>query len=947
MRYFPSPTSPVRPRYGAWLVAVSLLLLAGTSPLVRAALPVPGAPAGTSIRVVAHNGASLTGAVRELFIGSVVMQAPFADRMVIQYDHIVAWHLEETRFYRFQGSGTQLGRLQCVNDRLEVATARGTVDITHDAILGQWHPAELQGLTVSVTAKNGSVIQGRFVHFDAHTVMLEAPFRGVMTLPNQEVHRWEATPEQLYVLANGERVRGGLRYERGNAWVVSSEGATNVTRNPVVLTWGGSEQDLNHMLPHEQGFRRAASALPAERTRRGSRRGGVLSGFGRAIRRLPLPLGCPGTDEPQFQVDAPAGLPSQQARPAPRPLQQVEQQRPTMAQVHPLVRKSFLPTPDVHQTMVAPPESPSPLVVTVPPERSARRWVAPAGLPPQQARPAPRPLQQVERQRPTMAQVHPLVRKSFSPTPDVHQTMVARPGSPSPLVVTVPPERSARRWVAPAPRTLREPTVEVREIAIIGNDSIPASELQPLLAGCAGRAMTLTELKAAADAVTAEYWRRGMGLAKAYVPAQEIDHGRVKMEVLEGKPGIVTVEGNHVVSKEFVRKHIEVAMADGPVTNRELERGLLILNEEFPGLHVQSVLSRGQERGKVDIEAKVVEDKQWRGFLGYNNFGSDSVSRHRFQIGADANSLVRYGDLLSVLGSFGEEPDELANGAVSYRLPVNYRGTQVGLRFAAGAYEVSQEFADLGLEGDSVSGGLFVTHPFIKRPDLRVSGEMGLHSADSSYEILGATTSSDRIRTAYATLRASASQGCGETSAIVNVTQGLGRFAGGMPKDSDYASRLGAGNNFTQLTLSLARRQLLSRYAGLLARVEGQFATDPLVASQEWQIGGADSVRGYAPSEATGDQGFFASLELQITPFPDRPYSIVAFVDHGYTRRHETFVAEPDDMELTGAGVGFRLAHSHRLVSASLRLDLGWPIGAEDSSLDEEPSLYLSTELRF
>ncbi|MBT3292576.1 MAG: hypothetical protein HN380_35090, partial [Victivallales bacterium] len=167
-----------------------------------------------------------------------------------------------------------------------------------------------------------------------------------------------------------------------------------------------------------------------------------------------------------------------------------------------------------------------------------------------------------------------------------------------------------------------------------------------------------------------------------------------------------------------------------------------------------------------------------------------------------------------VLGSFGEEPDELANGAVSYRLPVNYRGTQVGLRFAAGAYEVSQEFADLGLEGDSVSGGLFVTHPFIKRPDLRVSGEMGLHSADSSYEILGATTSSDRIRTAYATLRASASQGCGETSAIVNVTQGLGRFAGGMPKDSDYASRLGAGNNFTQLTLSLARRQLLSRYAG-------------------------------------------------------------------------------------------------------------------------------------
>lgn len=499
--------------------------------------------------------------------------------------------------------------------------------------------------------------------------------------------------------------------------------------------------------------------------------------------------------------------------------------------------------------------------------------------------------------------------------------------------------------VGPAPP---EPTVVVKEIVFSGNVSIPTAELRPLVADYLGREVTLTELKTAADTVTAEYRRRGMSLAKAYLPVQQIgDDARVRLQVVEGKPGRITVEGNRVFSEGFVRKHIEAAMSDGPVSNRELERGLLILNEEYTGLRVQSVLERGREPGTVDIQAQVDEDKQWRGFLGYNNFGSDSVSRHRFLVGADANNLLQDGDLLSLLGVFGDEPEELANGAVTYRLPVNHLGTQLGLRLAAGAYEVSQEFADLGLEGDSVSGGLFVTHPFIKRRELRLSGELGMEATDLGFDILGQTASADRIRTVYASLQASGTHWGGNTSAILNLTQGLGELVGGMPSDSESPSRPEAGNDFTRLTLSLTRRQQFCRYAGLFARFDGQVATDPLVASQEWQIGGVDSVRGYAPGEATGDQGIFASLELQITPFPDRPYGIVAFVDHGYARRRETFVSESHDTGLTGAGLGLRLSHDHRSLGWSLRLDLGWPIGSEDSSLDEEPSLYLSGEVRF
>jgi len=501
--------------------------------------------------------------------------------------------------------------------------------------------------------------------------------------------------------------------------------------------------------------------------------------------------------------------------------------------------------------------------------------------------------------------------------------------------------------VVPAPATPPEPTVAVTEIAFTGNDSIPAAELEPLTADYVGRDVTLTELKAAAAAVTAEYRRRGMALAKAYVPAQEVTDGRVEMQVVEGKRGELTVEGNRIFSEAFVRRHLEEAMSGDVVSNRELERGLLIMNEDYTGLQVESVLQRGREPGTVDIQAKVAEDKQWRGYLGYNNFGSDSVTPNRFSIGADANSLAFDGDLLSLHGVFGDEPDELANGTLSYSFPLNHRGTQAGIRLATGSFEVGQEFADLDLQGDSTSVGLYVKHPFVKRREVRLTGEFGFYAENADFEILGETTSEDRIRTLYASLHASGTHWGGSTYAQLNLTQGLGELAGGMPSNSDMSSRPGADNSFTRLALSVARRQRLNRYAGLLFRFGGQVANNDLVASQEWQIGGVDSVRGYSPGEAAGDQGANVSLELQVRPLPNKPFEIVAFLDHAYAYRRNTLVSEPSSTDLTGAGVGLRVFYDHPRVSGSLRLDVGWPIGSVENTAGDEPVLYLSTELRF
>ena len=139
----------------------------------------------------------------------------------------------------------------------------------------------------------------------------------------------------------------------------------------------------------------------------------------------------------------------------------------------------------------------------------------------------------------------------------------------------------------------------------------------------------------------------------------------------------------------------------------------------------------------------------------------------------------------------------------------------------------------------------------------------------------------------------------------------------------------------------------IGQYVALFARVGGQWSSDPLVASEEWQAGGADSVRGYAPGEAAGDHGFVTSVELRVTPLDDKEVLVlVAFVDHGAAYRDEIVIGQEDHESLTGAGLGVR-SHFEKFVSVDLRLDVGWPIDPHDNAFNERPVLYAGASIRF
>jgi hypothetical protein len=87
------------------------------------------------------------------------------------------------------------------------------------------------------------------------------------------------------------------------------------------------------------------------------------------------------------------------------------------------------------------------------------------------------------------------------------------------------------------------------------------------------------------------------------------------------------------------------------------------------------------------------------------------------------------------------------------------------------------------------------------------------------------------------------------------------------PMSSDFVAfdnrRTGASPNFTHANLDVSATQELPTGAQLYGRIQGQAASGPLVSSEQFSVGGFDTVRGYLEAETLGDNAAAGTFEIR------------------------------------------------------------------------------------
>jgi len=475
-----------------------------------------------------------------------------------------------------------------------------------------------------------------------------------------------------------------------------------------------------------------------------------------------------------------------------------------------------------------------------------------------------------------------------------------------------------------------------------GNTIFTSGHLLRLIKDYQGKKLSLRDLKKAAERITRYYRSKGYFLARAYIPAQEIKDGKVKIAILEGRLGKVKVEGARYYRPRFIRANFHPTKK-GALHYPTLLKSLLILNE-FPHLKVKATLLKGKKPGTTDILLKVSEENMFAATFDYNNFGSKYVSRDRYGLNISYTNLALGGDTLGAREVSGSTPERLRFSQLYYTFPVNTYGTKASLYWLYSEFEVKGEFEPLEIEGKTEMAGIKVTHPLIRTRAKSLDIYGGFDYKNPRNYLLSELSSEDLLRI----LKLGVTYDCldrfrGRNYLNAQLSGGLrpgeNKTLGIKESDPSYASRVGAEGEFTKLNLDYIRLQKLpisTTYA--VFKFAGQLADDDLPVCEQLGAGGGESVRGYTQSEYMGDYGYITSFEIRFPPPEWKKLQFLAFFDYGNVYKKNPLPGEEKNEELAGAGVGLRVSLPWDL---DISMDWGFPLHPEKNREDKDSLFYV------
>ena len=511
-------------------------------------------------------------------------------------------------------------------------------------------------------------------------------------------------------------------------------------------------------------------------------------------------------------------------------------------------------------------------------------------------------------------------QQANQPGYDPRQTEKRFEDQQSPQGPTARPRLPMPQFARPKEQGDSKPLFVLRHVSIIGAVAIPKEQLVTAYQPYVGKKVSQADLAAIAAAVSDVYRAAGFHLSRAIVPPQDIQGGRLHIQVIEGSITELALKGEG--AEQFgVRPMLDAVVTERPSRLATLERQLLLINGR-PGVRIEDTAIEEIGTASGDFRL-IVSLKTWHVFtsFGIDNLGSSSVGPWQSYGTAAFNSYLAPGDSLVLnLSTTPGDVRQLAFGRLSYDVPVGTDGARIG---ASGYYSEVWPGDYRHLYSDNIKTESFEIRGSIvplqsQKSSLTLTAAAGFTNATEN-DVFGPIYA-DHIRTASLTADYRLQDSFGGTNYLtVNYRQGLD-ILGASHRDDDYLSRDGASGKFSALNFWFTRYQTLTDSWSLKLAAAGQAASGPLFISQQFYLGGIAFGRGYGSAEISGDNGLAGSAELRFDQKTNlrylNGYQIYGFVDSGVAWNDGYRLS--DGLSLTSAGGGVRF-----FLADGLQADIG------------------------
>jgi hemolysin activation/secretion protein len=444
---------------------------------------------------------------------------------------------------------------------------------------------------------------------------------------------------------------------------------------------------------------------------------------------------------------------------------------------------------------------------------------------------------------------------------------------------------------APAPAARDDgPRFKLARVAFDPSDVFESDYLRGVSARYTNREVSFGDLRELCATLNAEYRRRGYPVNIANVPPQKIGkEGELRVQLVEARVGRLVFEGNRAASDGYYAARLGVAPG-APVNVNALEDAFIWANRAGNAA-IAAELRAGAKPGETDIIARVAEPSRADLAFFSDNGGRRSTGAYRSTLMARGNNWAFDGDALTLSGIHSKGA---STAFAAYEAPVPFLGplgVTAGADYSYGETKIiSGEYAALDIAGVSHSAGGHVTAPLVATADFFASLTLagGYYHSTTDY----VTVLSDKEETAFGNASANIEWNfwAGYTRAAAEYRGGFGWLGKNNPAGDP---REGV---FHKVSGSLYRRQTVP-FAPVLTLnglLYGQLAGDGrLPASEQFQLGGHNSVRGYPEGVLLGDHGYLARGEAHLAPprlgaakgsawdSVCDTVSVFGFIDHG------------------------------------------------------------------
>lgn len=475
----------------------------------------------------------------------------------------------------------------------------------------------------------------------------------------------------------------------------------------------------------------------------------------------------------------------------------------------------------------------------------------------------------------------------------------------------------------PAPDNADQIFLTLKKITLRGTEVYAPADLEHFWTDKVGSEIPLSEIYAIADRITKFYQDQGYILARAYIPAQEIESGEVNIAVAEGTIADVRFEGPFPV-----RGPLADALADlrgqSPLKIRQIERWTLHLND-FYGAQFRVVFKNAADLKEPALPADSVvivlvgeKKKPVNAALTYDNSGSRYLGPNT----VTATASINYGDThfqRTQLSYTASAPTrELHMATIEHDIPLNARGLEAQFDAQKIDGRPGYSLKKFDIKSESKQFGAALQWAPIRQRDENLTLRGKFSAQNATTDIVNTNLSEDRVRVFRLSARyenlAPGAMNAGE----IRLDKGLDGLLGASEKGDLNLSRAQGNPGFTKLGASLSRRQQILDDYEIVADMSGQYSATPLLSSEEFGYGGPAFGRAYDPSEIVGDKGFSAALELRRAPYSFAFIDVQPYIFYDFGKVWNIDTGQPKTESGASAGIGARASAEN--LSAGLTL---------------------------